>query len=230
MKITVNFLTFSPSIEHPRHAYAMTCLQSLLKKLTFGDGELRWHIADDGSAPEHRNALVALCRKAGVEPTVSDSDRHGYGGNVNLAAQAIHDYSDLVLACEEDWELVRPFDLSDLARAIGESNELRCVRLGYLGITSELTGKVINSAGQAFLLLNPDCSETFVFTGHPRLETVGYEQAIGAWPEGLKAGYTELEICARQEARTGVAWPLDAGVNASQDYVSLFAHIGSEQA
>lgn len=227
---TVCFYTYTPSLDHPRHQYSITCLKSLMKNLTFKEGELKWHIADDGSPPEHVEELIKESKNFNVSPTVSDSHRLGYGGNVNIAAQAVHSSSDFVLACEEDWELVRPLDISLLARALEESEELNCIRLGYLGITNEMIGTVKFIANQTFLVFDPNCSETFIFTGHPRLEKVSYEQAIGAWPEGLKAGYTELEICKLPAARKGVAWPLDAGINASQDYCTGFAHIGGVQA
>lgn len=228
--ISVVFLTYTPTMEHPRAGYADKCFRSLLSNLSFKEGELRWHIADDGSPEGHRQHLVDIAAKHGVRSTVSNSHRLGYGGNMNHAYQAVHDVSDIVLACEEDWELIRPFDLSLLAQALQANEDIRCIRLGYLGITGTLVGRVVFIANQTFLLFDPESDETFVFTGHPRLETVKYEQLVGAWPEGLKAGYTEVEVCKRLPARMGVAWPLDAGINANQDYCTLFAHIGGEQA
>lgn len=227
--IAVCFLTYTPSLEHPRTKYAHQCLEALLKKLSYQEGNLLYHIADDGSPEEHVASLTRLCEKYDKLPTVSLSQRMGYGGNMNAATQIIHQIADMVLQVEEDWELVRPFDLSNLARAMEESNEINCVRLGYLGWTNPLRGQVIQSASQSFLLFDPDCEEVHVFAGHPRLEKVSFERSIGEWPEGIKAGWTEMEICKRQESRIGVTWPLDAEVNASQDYCRLFAHVGDVQ-
>lgn len=225
--VCVNFLTYTPSLDHPRAMYAKRCLEALLKNLSFKEGNLIYHIADDGSPHGHVTELMQLCTEYNVPHTYSKSERLGYGGNMNLATQTIHSISDMVLPVEEDWELVHKLDIGGLVRAIQESEEIECVRLGYLGWTNDLRGKVVQSANQSFLLFDPDSPEVHVFAGHPRLETVSFEKRIGEWPVGIKAGFVEMEICNRPEARKGVAWPLDADINASQDYCSMFAHIGN---
>lgn len=225
----VSFLTYTPSMEHPRTEYARLCLKALLKNLSFNEGDLRYHIADDGSPEEHVQSLISLVQAEGKEPTVSISDRAGYGGNFNRATQETHAIADFVLPIEEDWELVRKLDLSDVVRAMESDNRIKCVRLGYLGWTNPVLGELIQSAAQTFLLFDPSSPETHIFAGHPRIETVEFEKRVGAWPEGLRAGFTEMEICNRPIAREGVCWPLDMGVNASQDYVSLFAHVGERR-
>ena len=50
------------------------------------------------------------------------------------------------------------------------------------------------------------------------------------WPEDIGAGYTEMEVSNRPRSRIGVVWPLDAGINSSQQYCNTFAHIGSVKA
>jgi hypothetical protein len=239
MNIAVVFLTYSSTPSGPRNMYALQSMRSLLQNLSFRDGALAYFIADDGSPPEHTEALHHLfieknnkwSQGEGEGAALiggSNSERRGYGGSFNLASQGVHGWADLVLPVEDDWELVRPFDLSDMARAFND--EIQCIRLGYLGWTDDLRGKLVQSAGQSFILFDPYSPEKHVWAGHPRLETVEYQRRVGPWPEGLKAGFTELEVGKREEARTGVAWPLDADVNASQDYCRLFAHIGEEQA
>lgn len=222
------FLTYAGSPGSPRTKYASQSLRSLLTRLSFKEGELAYHIADDGSVPEHIEELMGVFHDFKIEPTISQTEHLGYGGSFNLATQAIHGVTDLVLPCEDDWELVRHFDLSDLAKTFSE--QVSCIRLGYLGWTDHLMGELIQSAGQTFFLFDSHSPEKHVWAGHPRLETVAYEQEVGPWPEGLQAGFTELEVGKRWEARKGVVWPLDAKVNASQDYCTLFAHIGNEQA
>lgn len=235
-KVTVNFMTYSPKEGHPRVQYSQRCLLMLLRNLTYGDNtNLLWHIADDGSFPGHVEALVEICRANGVEPTTSQTGHQGYGANMNHATQVIHDMADIVMPIEDDWELVRPFDISDLVRALeaspkyGDLEYIGCIRLGYLGWSNPVTGRLVQHANQTFFRMDADCLETHVFAGHPRIETVEFERRVGAWPEGIRPGYTEMEICNRTESRIGVAWPLDAGVNASQDYANLFAHIGEVQ-
>lgn len=236
-KVAVCFLTYTPRMDHPRVQYAQHCLYALTKNLHYRGGEFIWHIADDGSPPEHVEKLKEIImRNVGVEPTISVTDHEGYGANMNHATQVLHPLVDIVMPLEEDWELMHEFDISGLVRALEEGeqdfpdeNHISCIRLGYLGWTETLSGHLVQKAAQTFFRFSKDSTENHVFAGHPRIETVAFEKRVGPWPEGMRAGYTEMEVCHREAARTGIAWPLDAGVNASQDYCSLFAHVGEVQ-
>lgn len=233
-RVAVCFLTYSPDADHARVGYARRCLLALLDQLKYRNGELLWHIADDGSFPGHLEALVDICRSRGVEPTVSNTGHLGYGANMNQATQVIHDIADVVMPIEEDWELVREFDISDFVDVLiqppeDNDNDINCIRLGYLGWSNKVTGWLAQKAGQTFFYFDPNCQETHVFAGHPRIETVAFEKRVGPWPEGLRPGFTEMEVCNRRESREGIAWPMDAGINASQNYANLFAHIGEVQ-
>lgn len=236
-KVAVNFLTYTPSMDHPRVKYAKECWKKLLLNLDY-EGELLWHIADDGSPWEHVEDLKNLAwTYRQVIPTVSNSQHRGYGANMNMATQVIHPLADIVLPIEEDWELVRQFDISGLVKVLeqasqdyGDPDYIGCIRLGYLGWSNRVEGWLTQIANQTFFRMDAACLETHVFAGHPRLETVEFEKRLGAWPEGIRPGYTEMEVCNRPMSRHGVAWPLDAGINASQDYANLFAHVGEVQA
>lgn len=233
MLVSLVLLTYAPSTNHPRAEYARTTLRSVLANLDVGvANRLQVHIADDGSDPDHVLQLAEIARSSGYEPTSTNAQRGGYGKSYNMACQALHDTTDLMLPLEDDWQLMRPLNLERAIEALTlaqkePADEIRSIRLGYLGITQELRGKVVNAAGQSYLLLDPASPEPHVFCGHPRLETVAYERAIGDWPEGKRAGDTEWEITHRQAARVGVAWPLDLGIPAGQDWGSAFAHVGA---
>lgn len=236
VKIAVCMFTYAESRDHYRAGYARTTWRAALQNLQPGPGvELVWHIADDGSPRDHIDDLLEIAHFHDVSGvTVSNSERRGYGASYNAATSALHGPVDMVLCLEDDWQLMRPLELSPLARAIeasaGTPYQIDCVRLGYLGWTQELYGGLVQHGGMSFLLLDHDSPEPHVFAGHPRLETVARQREIGVWPEGLRAGTTEWEVAHRQRAREGVAWPLDLGMNASQDYCNTFAHIGAVQA
>lgn len=228
VKIAIMLLTYSPTADHPRAEYARKTLSSTLSMIDPGvNNELHVHIADDGSDPAHVGELIDIARQYGYEPTVSNAQRGGYGKSYNLACQALHGSYDLILPLEDDWELTRVLKLEYLVKALEENPDIRSIRLGYLGITQPLIGTVAFRSGMTYLLLDPNSPEPHVFCGHPRLETVEYQRDVGAWPEGKRAGETEWEITHRWPARTGVAWPLDLGIPASQDWGSIYAHIGA---
>lgn len=226
MKTGIVFLTYTPDMDHPRVAYARLCLTDLLKNLRPAD-DLHIHIADDGSPQEHRHSLQELAYALGFEATVTNSERGGYGHSYNLASQVVHSLCDYVMPIEDDWRLLKPLDVRPLIQAIDESQGLlRCIRLGYLGYSAALRGQLVSFADQSFLLFDHASEETYIWAGHPRLETVAFQRDLGAWPVGIGAGATETEVVHRAASRVGVAWPLDAGVNASQQWASMFAHVG----
>lgn len=220
--LAVVLLTYAPNVESPRHEYAKRTSDSLLKYIHY-TGPLRWHIADDGSPPEHIEAL-----KVEMPWSITNANRQGYGASYNLAIQALHADCDFFLMVEDDWELTRELDLDPLVSALKAG--IGCIRLGYLGWTQDLGGIVRGFAGQTFLALDPDSPEPHVWSGHPRLETKEFQCRVGPWPEGLDPGTTEFVVAHRREAREGVVWPLDLGVRAGQVNGALFAHIGAVRA
>lgn len=225
MTLAVVMLTYSPSVESPRHTYAKMTWLSLRKHLKYS-GDLQFHIADDGSPIEHIYGIQDL---EDFKFSVTDSCRRGYGANYNTATQSLHYRSDYMLMIEDDWELTRPLDLDPLIAALDEG--LDCIRLGYLGWTQEVTGSLKKFSDQTYFVFDNDMPEPHVWAGHPRIETVAFQRSVGPWPEGLNPGSTEFEVATRvKEIGATVGWPLDLGVNASQQHASLFAHIGAVQA
>jgi hypothetical protein len=208
-----------------RTEYAFKTLDAL-KNLSASGEDFWMHVADDGSDSSFREEIVARAREQyGDHTSVSNSEGRGYGGSYNLALQDAHRVADLVLPLEDDWELVRPFDLAPIAAAL-RADAFRCCRLAYIGFTSELRGTVIWSENLHWLAFDPASPERHVFAGGPRLETVAFERDIGIWPENLQQGKTEMEVASRAEARAGVVWPMDL-VKPSGD---LFVHIGAAKA
>jgi hypothetical protein len=205
--------------------YAKTTLAALFENLSYY-GEIRLHIASDGDDTHYLAELVDICRSHGIEPTASNSAGDGYGTNYNEATQVVHQLPGVkyVLPLEDDWELTKPLDLTPLACMLDDTGH-GCCRLGYIGWTEDLFGKFFGHDGMTYLELMHWSTEPHVFAGHPRLETVAWERTVGAWPEGLEPGQTELALTARKEARLGQVWPIDL-IKPCGDY---FVHIGTER-
>ncbi|MEE8361456.1 MAG: hypothetical protein V3R71_04830, partial [Gemmatimonadales bacterium] len=219
-------------MRHPdRLAYAITTAITVMRNALdhyAGPGHL--HIADDNSRREMLDELIETVRGYGIDPTVSHGMGRGYGASHNAATQVIHDRSDIILPLEDDWELVRPLPLDRLVRYFANP-DVRSVRLGYIGWTQHLMGRVIKANDDTCLLFDPDSLEPHVNAGHPRLETVEYQRRVGPWGEGIDAGAVEFAWCSLRVAREGVVWPMDLGMSASQGGEgAFFAHIGSTQA
>lgn len=223
-------LTYSPSIDHPRSEYASVTIQSTLNRLKDYDGELRVHIADDGSPEEHREKLreIAGGYKNVISASCTNSQRAGYGVNYNLALQTVHLHSYIILPLEDDWELSKELPINELVQTLTEAEPdgIGCIRLGYLGWTQPLRGELCHYTGHTYLRLDPESPEPHVWAGHPRLETRAFQRKIEPWPEGLDPGTTEFVVANRKAAREGVLWPMDL----IQGYGDLYKHIGQVQA
>lgn len=221
MRLTVVLLTYTPKLAHPRASYAKTTLKSTLDNLRFSS-EIAVHIADDGSPQKHRDTLREIA--AGYSHVhsvgVTNAERRGYGASFNLATQAVHPGTDIVLPLEDDWQLTAELNIDPYVAAMQQG--VGCIRLGYIGFTQPLRALFRNIAGETYLQLDPESSEPHVWAGHPRLETVAYQRATGPWPEGLDAGSTEFVVAQRPTARMSVFWPFN--------YRQQFAHIGTVQA
>lgn len=223
------FLTYASSAGSPRAYYANRTMDSLVKNLKINDAIV--YIADDGSYEGHIKGLVRKVKERGWEPRSTNAQRGGYGRSYNLATQLAHQECDTFLMMEDDWELTREFDPTDLSKAIKDSNDnLGCIRLGYIGWTNPLVGVIKAYSDQTFLEFDPDSPEVHVWTGHPRIESKSFQRKVGEWPEGIDAGSTEFAISKRDASRSGVAWPLDIAIRAGQIHGTLFAHIGEIQA
>ncbi|HEY6009439.1 MAG TPA: hypothetical protein VIU40_14025 [Geobacteraceae bacterium] len=223
--LTIVLLTYSESVTGPRARYAKRTLEAVRENLRYS-GPIYLHIADDGSPSEHVKKLIKLTEGwdlAGY--TVSNSKRAGYGANWNIATQFFHPRSGIVLPLEDDWELPKPLSIDGYVRTLTTPEAgINCIRLGYLGFTNPLFGVLRRHGGITYLLLDADSPETHVCSGHPRLETVPWERAVGPWDEGHDPGWTERLWCERRQARMGIAWPMDAPT------WGTFAHIGTVQA
>lgn len=206
--------------------YAERTLRSTLDNIRY-DGPLSVFIADDGSPEPYSDYLKKIA--GGYEYVVgvgsSNSGHAGYGANYNLAMQSVHQWAQYVLPLEDDWELLRPLDLTPLVRMLDEG--YGCIRLGYIGFTQSLRGDFVYSTSDhsMYLLLDHTSPEPHVFAGHPRLETVAWEREVGPWPENRDPGDTEFMVAHRKAARRGVLWPLDL----LPPRGNLFVHIGTER-
>lgn len=227
-RVTILLLTY----EDGKRNTAEATLRAALDGITYS-GEIAVHIADDGSVEGHVDRLRALAGGYAHVVAVGSTNvaRRGYGASYNAATQLVHlTHDGVVLVLEDDWELTRPLDLDPLVDALGGvyafAPGVQCIRLGYLGFTQSLHGEVVHTPAGPMLLLDPASDEPHVAAGHPRLESVAFERAVGPWAEGLAPGATEFDWCHRTGARIGVAWPLNYGP-ASQQANSLFVHTGA---
>lgn len=231
-----------------RLAYAVETARSTARNLQH-DGPVHWHIADDGDDDNYIGTVadaILDARGGYTEVTTSQAAGRGYGASFNLASQVVHNVADYVLPLEDDWRLTRPLDTAPIVRMLRyrghqpkhewqwavpppEWFEARSVRLGYLGYQWPLVCHLFKTDEHLWAALDPSSPEQHVASGHPRIETVEYQRAVGAWNETTNPGMTELDWCQRAEARRGVVWPLTIVSLTGSISGDLFVHIGAEK-
>ncbi len=230
--VTIALLTYN------RFDYAARTIVALAEHLRHDRRycTLNLWISDDGTPPRPEDGGISgryieqLAKRARSSGAFDDVNAHhhpnvGYGGNYNTAMEYARLSADYILPLEDDWQLLRPLDISDLCeslKALGGG----CIRLGYLGYTQALRGEFVYARGQHWIRLDPESPERHVFAGHPRLESLRWNANLGRWPERIEQGSTEFEVAGRPQARQDVYWPVDL-VKPSGD---LFAHIGTIKA
>lgn len=187
--------------------------------------DLKVHIADDGSGDSYQRELVEIAESHKVAcVSVSDSGRTGYGANYNLAMQTVHQSADYILPLEDDWELVKPFNVEPVVATLHDGI-FGCIRLGYIGYTQELRSSFVSYAGLHWLRLHADSPEPHVFAGHPRIETREWARSVGPWPVSLDPGSTEFTVAHVPASRERVGWP----ISLIPPEGGLFCHIGAER-
>lgn len=207
-------------LTYKRTEYAVRTLETALKNIQY-DGPFSIHIADDGSEPEHRDVLLKVARDHVCgNVTITNSERRGYGANYNLATQVVHQRADYVLCLEDDWLLTRTLELSKFLPAL---QRFGCCRMGYIGFTQEMRLTLHYINGAMWMRFYEGSREPHVWAGHPRIETVAWQRAVGPWPELLEPGRTEFEVCHKEAARLGVVWPIEF-IKPSGD---MWSHIGT---
>lgn len=200
---------------------ALRTVAAARQNLRYG-GDLLWYVADDGSPPEH---VEAVLEAVGSDLWGWHSERLLYGGNCNRAWAAANTKSNLTFWLEDDWGLRQPLDLYPYAALLMESAEIGMVRLGNLNL--DIRGRTWAHDGRIYWKLDrePHIEGTPVFTGHPSLRHRRYLDAYGYYPVIPNPGETEMGYA--WQFRQGspdapaIVWPAD------YPPLGYFGHIGA---
>jgi len=208
-------------LTYQRTAYAVKTIRAFRQLARYDD--LRWYVADDGSAHEHYVSVHQALE--GCQISGSHHERIGYGAGANRGIAAARAQRALMFFLEDDWQLLEPLDLNPFAELLQTNPSIGMVRMGYL--VAGATGRLFAQQGQLYWRLQRQCQPTteedLVFTGHPSLRHARLHDDYGLYAEGLLPGDTELEFAQRvRAAQTGcdIVWP------AMFPAQGVFGHIG----
>lgn len=190
--VSIVMTTWAPDSEVgiSRRASAEKALRSWKKHLKY-DGELRLHIADDGSQlPGYPDTLGKIWQDA----TVTRQERQGIGASLNNGFEAVMTWETPIAAyIVDDWMLTANLDLTPWVRLLIEDESIGVVRLGLPH--PDLTGTVKHLGELGWGLLVDRHHYT---AGHrPALYHSRFLEANGRFMEGVSAMDCETEYVSR---------------------------------
>lgn len=198
---------------------ATKTIEGLKQNLRYDN--LGWIVTDDGSGPDYMQTL-----KEAIGPTYSlytyDGQRKGVGHNMNWALHKVFGEldSDLILMMEDDWYLSNPLDLNPYVNLL-EDPAFGMVRFEYAA--AGLKAELISQENRLLWKLECNTNYQYNFTGHPSLRHKRFHETYGYYQEGLKAGFTELDMCGKFNAIDGPKIVIPYEYN----QWGAFGHIGS---
>lgn len=117
-----------PGIDGLKRLDAVTlALESWRKNLLY-DGDIRLHIADDGTESNHFEKLQSAVSDIWSEVSYSQQSRHGVGASLNKGLEVSWSISPLVLHAVDDWQILEEFDLTPWADMLMQFKEIGLVR------------------------------------------------------------------------------------------------------
>lgn len=190
------------------------------------NGELRWHIADDGSPEGYLDNIMLDFSHLNVATSISR--RAGWGANVNRALKSLG--TEYAFLCEDDYVALRDLNLSQGIALLEARRGIALVRYdgvqGHeltLHLTDTKTGLIPGKTH--YMVIDKKSPHRNVYSNRPHLVHVKrFHGAYGWYPEGKKLGITESMYAQRVKRRRGpdVAILVDGVPDA-------FEHIGQSR-
>jgi glycosyltransferase involved in cell wall biosynthesis len=196
-------------------------LAALVNHLHYS-GELRWHIADDGTPGSYLDDLRRDFPVLNLARSVTQ--RGGWGVNVNTALRAAT--TDLVFLCEDDYVAQRAADLDRGVIVLAAQPGIGLVRYdgigGHVGMNLWLCEARQEERTVNYLEIDRRHSAHLnVYSNRPHLKHRRFHDAVGYYAEGLSLGFTEESFAHRvkdADPGCGVAI-LGDGIEYSFDHI-----------
>lgn len=125
MNTSITIVMTTCFFDEQRRELAEETLRSWAENLRY-EGELRLHIADDGSIKNWKPTYDVWFGPT----TYSRQERHGVGASLNAGFRKAFETSPIVLYAVDDWLLQQPFDLTPWVYLLEQREDVGCVRLG----------------------------------------------------------------------------------------------------
>ena len=228
-------------LTHNRTAVACHCLDAMCKNLKYS-GAIKWIICDDRSDPGHIEAMENVLRDNGIDNYAvkcTNDNSWGLGASMNNGLKEAFSISEIVLTTEDDFLLIRDFNITEFVQIILENN-VAGIRFGNLLTTNSSgmhTVKISESRIKGFLTVEggdvPNLRHRYVFNNQVMLRHKRIYDKIGLYDENCRAEDAEELLNVRYLKATNNGTSRDYSViypkllNRDVAYDNgLFRHIG----
>lgn len=182
-------------LTYMRTAEALRTIQGVVKNLDYPRELRTWYVADDGSQPEHIQTILKCLEDNGETVCGHHSkqfaQRPACGIGWNKAVEVGHQFSDIILWLEDDWELETKLDIKPYVRLLLERQEVGMVSMR--GLTDGLRTEVVTHRGIHYLKVLKDCAVgSMAYSGNPLLRHRRYLDYYGAFTIHTSPGDIEI--------------------------------------
>jgi glycosyltransferase involved in cell wall biosynthesis len=197
-------------------------VQALLDHIVY-DGNLIWHLADDGSPGDY---VENLRRDFPLNWHVTVTNRGGWGLNVNTAFEAID--TDLVFLIEDDYVSKYPVNLTAGAALLEACPTLDIVRYdgleGHLGLNLWISEQRTDRGVIPYMLIDTEKSMHLnCYSNRPHLRHIRLHERVGLYATEQPLGLTEemyAHAIKSADPQCGVA-VLDDGIRRAFDHIGV---------
>lgn len=213
-------------VTYRRTHEALRTIRGICKNFHYPQDKRAWFINDDGSAPEHADALREELNKQGESLQWLNRERFGgatynAGKGWNACMGVGYQYSDYVLWMEDDWELNEEIDGERHVRLLEEREDIGIVT--YRGLTEG--DDLVTTVHDGYHYLMYMRTSQMAYSGNPHIRHARFVKRYGVFSESKNPGDMELDYNYRFVHRTGPNIWRPAGINPW----GAFGHIGQEK-
>ena len=213
-------------VTYKRTAEALRTIQGIVDNLQYPLEKRSWFVNDDGSPPEHAQAIRDLLREKGEQllwmntvRTSGGTFNAGKGWNACLGNA--HQHSDFVLWLEDDWVLESKLEMERHVQLLAEREDIGIV--SYRGLTEGSDITITTHAGYHYFKYLRSCMNAY--SGNPHLRHARFVRTYGWFAEDRNPGDMEINYDWRFCHKTGCDIWRPAGDNPW----GIFGHIGTVQ-
>ena len=217
-------------LTYERTAEALRTIQGVIKNLDYPRELRTFYIADDGSRPEHIQIILKFLEEN--QETVcgyhfqSFAQRPACGIGWNKAVEVGHQFSDIILWLEDDWELEHKLDIRPYIRLLLERQEVGMISMR--GLTDGLRTEVATHRGIHYLEILRNCVPgTMAYSGNPLLRHKRYFDYYGMFTIHTSPG--DIEIFYDNRYVRGEPHAPEIWRPAALNEWGCFGHIGRER-